>query len=309
MGKRRGTLSEEELNLIRNTDTEEEAFKAFFRDCRLRNLRPATIVYYRREIEAAKKRMEKPLTSWKERDVEEFILTSKDATSVTSINTRLRALRSFFNFVHKKKIIKKNPMKNIKLLRDRKKEIETLDNKEIELLLNTIRKKKTFVSFRDEVILLVFLDTGVRLSELVGIEVDDIQGNKIRIRMTKNLFERTVYISEITQEQISKYLKLRGEVNTNKLFISQDDKELNRHSIQTRFQKYGKEANIGKRVSPHTFRHTMAKRMIMSGVDAFTLMTILGHSDMTITKRYVNLWGPDIEKKHRQYGALNGLKI
>ncbi|MFF5400928.1 tyrosine-type recombinase/integrase [Peribacillus butanolivorans] len=93
---------------------------------------------------------------------------------VTTINTRLRALRAFYNFLCKSKFIVKNPMRNIKLLRDRQKTIETLDNKEIEKLIRTIRKEKTFISFRDEVIILVFLDTGVRLSELVGNEVDDV---------------------------------------------------------------------------------------------------------------------------------------
>ncbi|WP_254778593.1 MULTISPECIES: site-specific integrase [unclassified Bacillus (in: firmicutes)] len=200
-------------------------------------------------------------------------------------------------------------MKNIKLLRDRQKTIETLDKNEIESLLKVIRKQKTLIGFRDEVILLIFLDTGVRLSELVGINVEDVQGNKIIIRKTKNLFERTVYLSDITQEQLKRYVIIRGELETKRLFISRDNEKLNPHSIQTRFTKYGKEAKISKRVSPHTFRHTMAKRMIMAGVDAFTLVTILGHSDITITKRYVNLWGADIELKHKQYGALKGLNI
>lgn len=96
---------------------------------------------------------------------------------------------------------------------------------------------------------------------------------------------------------------------TKKLFISQDNKELNPHSIQTRLTKYGKEAKISKRVSPHTFRHTMAKRMIVSGLDAFSLMHLLGHTDITVTKRYVNLWGQDLEQKHKEYGALKGLNL
>lgn len=228
---------------------------------------------------------------------------------VTTINTRLRALRAYYNYLYKNKFIEKNPMKNIKLLRDRQKTIETLDNQEIEKLIKTIRKNKMFINFRDEVILLILLDTGVRLSELVGINVEDVRGNKIIIRKTKNLFERTVYLSETTQGQLERYIKIRGEVETNKLFISQDNKELNPHSIQTRLTKYGKEAKINKRVSPHTFRHTMAKRMIVSGVDAFSLMHLLGHTDITVTKRYVNLWGQDLEKKHRLHGALRGLKL
>ncbi|QWH95529.1 tyrosine-type recombinase/integrase [Bacillus mycoides] len=307
--KRRGELTDEELKIIKKKISDEEAYEKFFKDCYLRNLRPATIGYYKNEFHGAKKIINKQLVEWEQKDLEDLILKSKQLMKVTTINTRLRALRSFYNFLDKNKLIDKNPMKNIKLLRDRQKTIETLDNQEIEKLIKTIRKQKTFVGFRDEVILLVFLDTGVRLSELVGINVGDVRHNKLIIRRTKNLFERTVYLSDTTQERLESYIKVRGEVATNKLFISQDNKELNPHSIQTRLTKYGKEAKISKRVSPHTFRHTMAKRMIVSGLDAFSLMHLLGHTDITVTKRYVNLWGQDLEQKHKEYGALKGLNL
>ncbi|HHB1770562.1 TPA: tyrosine-type recombinase/integrase [Bacillus cereus] len=309
MVKRRGELTDEELKIIKKKISDEEAYEKFFKDCYLRNLRPATIGYYKNEFHGAKKIINKQLVEWEQKDVEDLILKSKQLMKVTTINTRLRALRSFYNFLDKNKLIDKNPMKNIKLLRDRQKTIETLDNQEIEKLIKIIRKQKTFVGFRDEVILLVFLDTGVRLSELVGINVEDVRHNKLIIRRTKNLFERTVYLSDTTQERLESYIKVRGEVATNKLFISQDNKELNPHSIQTRLTKYGKEAKISKRVSPHTFRHTMAKRMIVSGLDAFSLMHLLGHTDITVTKRYVNLWGQDLEQKHKEYGALKGLNL
>ncbi|PEV37937.1 integrase [Bacillus thuringiensis] len=307
--KRRGELTDEELKIIKKKISDEEAYEKFFKDCYLRNLRPATIGYYKNEFHGAKKIINKQLVEWEQKDVEDLILKSKQLMKVTTINTRLRALRSFYNFLDKNKLIDKSPMKNIKLLRDRQKTIETLDNQEIEKLIKTIRKQKTFVGFRDEVILLVFLDTGVRLSELIGINVEDVRHNKLIIRRTKNLFERTVYLSDTTQERLESYIKVRGEVATKKLFISQDNKELNPHSIQTRLTKYGKEAKISKRVSPHTFRHTMAKRMIVSGLDAFSLMHLLGHTDITVTKRYVNLWGQDLEQKHKEYGALKGLNL
>lgn len=307
---RRGELNEKELNIIKKKINDEEAFEKFFRDCYLRNLRPATVEYYKNEFQAFRRRIDKELVECNHKDIEDFILMSKQSIKITTINTRLRALRSFYNFLFKNKLIDKNPMQNIKLLRDRQKNIETLDNKEIELLIKTIRQQQTFVAFRDEVILLVFLDTGIRLSELVGIDVEDVTGNKIIIKKTKNLFERTVYLSEVTQEQLRRYTQIRGHIEgIKRLFISQDNLELHPHSIQKRFTKYGNEANINKRVSPHTFRHTMAKRMILAGVDAFSLMHLLGHSDITVTKRYVNMWGEDLEAKHKMHGALKGLKI
>lgn len=307
--RRRGELSEVELSVVKRKITDEEVFKKFYKDCHLRNLRPATIQYYKDALHAAKKIVNKEFVEWERKDIETLITRSKQIMKVTTINTRLRALRSFYNFLERNNLKQENPMKNVKLLRDRQKSIETLENYEIENLIKSIRKKKTFVSIRDEVIFLLFLDTGVRLSELVGIEVSDVRDNKIIIRQTKNMFERTVYLSDITKEMIKKYIIIRGEVPTEKLFINQDNEELKAHSIQTRFTKYGLEAKIDKRVSPHTFRHTMARRMIVAGVDAFSLMSLLGHTDITVTKRYVNLWGKDLEKKHQSFGALRGLVI
>ena len=307
--KRRGSLNAEELQIVSGRLTDTEAFEKFYHNCRIRNLRPATIQYYKESLHSIQRITQKEFVDCTQKDIERFITESKQIMKVTSINTRLRALRAFYNFLLKNNYIKSNPMKNVKLLRDRHKTIETLSNNEIELLIKTIRSKKSFVTIRDEVILLIFLDTGIRLSELVGIEIQDVRDNLIIIRKTKNSFERTVYISDITQEMIKKYLLIRGSLSTNKLFINQDNGELKPHSIQTRFSLYGRQAGISKRVSPHTFRHTMAMRMIVAGVDAFTLMTLLGHTDITITKRYVNLWGTDLRKKHQSFGALNGLTL
>jgi integrase/recombinase XerD len=142
---RRGDLTKDELKIIKKKITDEEAFENFFRDCFLRNLRPATIDYYKNEFHAAKKFINKTLVECEQQDIENLIIESKRLIKVTTINTRLRALRSFYNYLYKNKLIDKNPMKNIKLLRDRLKTIETLDSKELELLLKTIRKQKTFV--------------------------------------------------------------------------------------------------------------------------------------------------------------------
>lgn len=307
--KRRGSLNAEELEIVTGRLTDNEAFEKFYHDCRIRNLRPATIQYYKDSLHTIQKVVQKEFVECDQSDIERFITEGRATMNVTSINTRLRALRAFYNFLVKNKYIKVSPMKNVKLLRDRHKTIETLTNDEIQKLIKTIRNNKSFITIRDEVILLVFLDTGIRLSELVGIELEDIGDSLIIIRKTKNNFERTVFISDITQEMIKKYLLIRGKVPTNKLFVNQDNGELKAHSIQTRFTLYGSQAGIKKRVSPHTFRHTMAMRMIVAGVDAFTLMILLGHTDITITKRYVNLWGIDLKRKHQSFGALNGLTL
>ncbi|WP_224773351.1 site-specific integrase [Metabacillus idriensis] len=98
---RRKELTQEELLIIRKNITEEEAFEKFFKDCYLRNLRPATIEYYKNEFHAAKLLLNKELVNCNQKDIEELILQSKKIMKVTTINTRLRALRAFYNFLVK----------------------------------------------------------------------------------------------------------------------------------------------------------------------------------------------------------------
>ena len=307
--RRKRELSKEELRIIHTRVSDEEAIEEFFKHCYLKNLRQATIDYYRNEFMATKRILNKELVDLEVVDIEHLIMISKERIKVTTINTRLRALRAFYNFIYRKRLIATNPMEEIKLLKDRHKMIDALENVEIEKLLKVMRDEKTFVGFRDEVIFLVFLDTGIRLSELVGIEIGDIRGDELLVRKTKNNFERTVYLSEFTQQQLKRYLVIRGQLDTDALFINRDNGPLKSHSIQGRFTRYGQLAGIEKRVSPHTFRHTMAKRMVMEGIDAFSLMHLLGHTDITVTKRYVNLWGKDLKRKHGKYGALKGLRL
>ncbi|MGX9135958.1 tyrosine-type recombinase/integrase [Rummeliibacillus sp. JY-2-4R] len=107
-------------------------------------------------------------------DIEQIILHLKGQIKTVSINTRIRALKALFNYLYKSNIIHKNPTADIKQLRDRQRTIETLDDKEIEKIAKVIRGQNTFVGVRDITIFMVMLDTGILLSELVGIKVNDI---------------------------------------------------------------------------------------------------------------------------------------
>lgn len=314
MVRRKRELTTEEKILIRTQITDEEAWSKFEHDCSLRNLRNATVKYYKNEISAFQKSMaelniEKQFIDLTKSEIEEVLLHLKKQLKIVSINTRIRALKAYFNFLDKNKIISINPMKEIKQMRNRQRIIETLDDREIEKIASTIRNEKSFVGVRDITIFMVMLDTGIRLSELTGIQLEDLRDNELIIRETKNLLQRTVYLSMRTQQQIKVYLRLRGKVTSNYLFINEYDRQLKNRGIQNRFEKYKKLANIEKQFSPHILRHTYAKHMILRGMDAFSLATLLGHSDLSVTKRYVALWGNDLEEKAKKFSTINKLKL
>jgi len=113
-------------------------------------------------------------------------------------------------------------------------------------------------------------------------------------------------VSSKTKETLKKYLRVRGDIPGNLyLFISSEDQPMRRRNVQERLIVYGSKARLeGVRVSPHTFRHTFAKMYILRGGDPFSLQSLLGHSTLDMVRHYVNLWGSDLQKMHRQFSPV-----
>jgi integrase/recombinase XerD len=200
-------------------------------------------------------------------------------------------------------------MKDIKLLRDRKRIVETFDNQQIKALFKAC-DLRTFVGLRDYTIMMLLLETGVRVNELVGIKTTDIiwEQKVIRIRNTKGGFERFVPIQDKMINQLKKYLVVRGNVDTDYLFITQDNTPLSKKQVQDRIREYGKKAGIKNvRCSPHTFRHTFAKLCVLNGANAFQLQAILGHTSLEMTKVYVNLFSNEVQQGHAKFSPINSL--
>lgn len=305
---RRKLLNEEELQIVNKNSyvtNDEEGFKLFYEDCQLRNLRPHTFKFYR---EGLKPFHGRPIVTMTERDIKNMILEMQQkGLKVATINAKLRAYRSFFNFLYKNKHIKQNPIANVKLLKGRKEIVQTFSKEQLEKLFS-LCDFKTFVGVRDYTIMTLFLDTGIRLNELINIELEDVKADKVIIRETKTYFQREVPITKKCSEQLEMYIKIRGRADTEKLFINQDGKELKKRSVQSRFESYAKQSGIANvRISAHTFRHTFAKFFIQQGGNAFHLQQILGHTSLEITKIYVNLFATDVAEAHTQYSPLNSI--
>ncbi|KAF0993967.1 Tyrosine recombinase XerD [Geobacillus sp. TFV-3] len=302
-----------------NTEIEytfEELLEIFIEDCKLRNLREHTIKYYRSELNAFVKllkeqKIELRVSEWTGETIKRNVIMymKEKGLKTVSINSRLRAMRAFFNFLEGRNLIKSNPMKDIKLLRDRKRIVETFDNQQIKALFKAC-DLRTFVGLRDYTIMMLLLETGVRVNELVGIKTTDIiwEQKVIRIRNTKGGFERFVPIQDKMISQLKKYLVVRGNVDTDCLFITRDNTPLSKKQVQDRIKEYGKKAGIKNvRCSPHTFRHTFAKLCVLNGANAFQLQAILGHTSLEVTKVYVNLFSSEVQQGHAKFSPINNL--
>ncbi|MGD6964073.1 tyrosine-type recombinase/integrase [Fictibacillus phosphorivorans] len=322
MGRRSNELNMQELKVVqadtKATDlTVKEAIELFTEDCIVRNLREHTVKYYNNELGAFIRLLqgqgvELTLQGMNETIIKENVIKAMQGQGIkpVSINTRLTALRAFFNWLHKQRYIKRNPMAEVSMLNHRKEIIETLTVEQLNQLLNAC-DLRTFTGVRDYTILLLFIETGVRVNELAGIEVGDINfaGGNIHIRNAKSYTERVVPIQTRMKEQLRKWLAVRGDLATEALFVTVDNTPLSKRQIQSRVTHYGGKSKIkGVRVSCHTLRHTFAKLCVVNGSSAFHLMQILGHTDISMTKRYVNLFSNDVAEGHKKFSPLNNLR-
>lgn len=301
-----GKLTEEQKKIINKTEkiNDEKAIQEFIKSRRLKNVRETTIKYYEdvfgvmyRDFDMLS--INKPLIEATERDIEALIEHWQDNLKVTSINSKIRAIKPFYKFLDEKKFIKKNPCEHISILRDRIRIRETLEKSEIKKINQQLLKNGTFISYRDSIIFQLLLDTGLRINEALNLKTYLIQGNKIIVSETKSNEQRIVFMSKKMQERMESYLKVRStfDLNHEFVFINQDGGQLKKNTYQERLRDAARTVGIKKQVSPHVCRRTFAKNAVLKGMDPFTLQVLLGHSTLEVTKRYVQIYGQDLEKQ------------
>ncbi|WPL43559.1 tyrosine-type recombinase/integrase [Priestia megaterium] len=307
-------------NIIENTsnniDSFEIAFQIFLRDCKLRNLSEHTIQYYRNEISKFVKHLESVGISTSPSSITADIIKDhvilrmmEEGRKETTINANLRAIRALFNFLESECLIVKNPVKKLKLVKQKKTVIQTFSREEIRLLFDK-PKKSTFTGLRDYTIMMFLLETGVRVKELCGIRIKDVnfQDGIVTIREAKGFKERNVPIQRIMKKQLALYLQVRGQLEHDFLFVNIDNNPIQIRAVQQFIANYGRLAGIKNvRCSPHTFRHTFAKMSVQNGADVFTLQTVLGHTSMDMVRNYVNMFSNELRDNHRKFSPIEKL--
>ena len=323
MARRSNELSVEELTEINRKEKSyvsdwNEAVRIFLKDCELRNLREHTVRYYRNELNTVQKHLQEQNvsgdpSSMTEEHIKRYIIgyMRREGLKISSINSRLRAVRAMFNFLYSQNYIGSNPVKGLKLLKDRRQIIATFSRQQVKQLLSQ-PNLRTFTGIRDYTMMLLLLETGIRANEFVSLNLTDvkIEESVIHVRNAKGNQERIVPITSIMKKQLKKYSSIRGYVETDALFITLDNNRLSKRQLQNIISKYGKAAGIKDvRCSPHTFRHTFARMAVENGAGTFELQAILGHSSLEIVKVYVNLFSDDVKAKHKTFSPLKGIDI
>ncbi|MFC2058389.1 tyrosine-type recombinase/integrase [Chloroflexota bacterium] len=231
-----------------------------------------------------------------------------------TINCYLRSLRIFFSWLAYEGVIQDNPFDRVRIPRPPRKVIPTFSDSQIQGLLNVI-DARTPEGYRDHTIILALLDTGMRISELCRLKIDDVwleegvlkvlgKGNKERLIPMGTSVQRCLwrYISRFRPDPLA--------ASGNALFLTREGKPLTKDRVEKIMACYGRKAGLkGVRCSPHTLRHTAAVKFLRNGGNVFSLQRMLGHASLEMTRRYCELADTDVKKAHITASPVDNLKL
>jgi len=220
----------------------------------------------------------------------------------------MRSVRVFANFLEREGMVETSPMAGVEIPRVPQSFPTVLTTREIQKMLRAA-KTKTWYGTRDHAMLATFLDTGLRLSELINLDaVDvDLQSLSIRIRNGKGSKDRQVYIGRTLARSLRRWAEVRPYgLGSDAYFSTRDGRRLDQRNVARIIERISARANLGeRRIHPHLLRHTFATHFIKNGGDPFSLQRLLGHSDIKTTMIYVNLAGADLEEAHAKASPVD----
>lgn len=203
---------------------------------------------------------------------------------------KVATIRSFFKYLtNKAKLISENPMQDLDAPRLKKALPRYLD---LESSIQLLESVKGPFQERDYCILTLFLNCGLRISELIGLNLSDIREDQLRV-LGKGNKERILYLNSACQDAIRDWLAARnsmGVIDKNALFISQRRTRISKAAVEKLVKKYLTMAGLdSSQYSPHKLRHTAATLMLQNGVDVRTLQEVLGHEHLNTTQIYTHV--------------------
>lgn len=243
--------------------TEVENFITY---CRAKGLSEETITWYQRKLKGFSSRVDvSNLLALEAKHIREFILSKQGHVTTDTINGYLRVLRAFFNHLVREGSLMENPMASISLVKGRVPVISAFNQEQLKMLFR-MPDKSTFKGYRDYLMMLVLLDTGLRISELLKVNIGDFDKEAGSIKVLgKGNKERIVYLGPKAQKELKHYLlECLPDMDSDcPLFPNQFGKSLSVRTFEDSLTEYGSQAGIkGVRVSPHTFRHSFRKAVL-----------------------------------------------
>ena len=225
--------------------------------------------------------------------------------SSKTVARRLASVKSFLKYLLKIEEIQDNPAIHLKTPKTPK-SLPVFVNEDMAEKLMDAPANDSFIGLRDRAMLELFYSTGMRLRELVNINLDDFHTESQLIKVTgKGGKERLIPYGKRAQFSVEKFLKFRGIQLSAKevlvpLFINSKGKRISPRTVQRRIKMYLKTVADGERFGPHTLRHSFATHLLSRGADIRAVQELLGHSSLSSTQIYTHIQPGKMKKVHQQ---------
>ncbi|MFQ6084113.1 MAG: tyrosine recombinase XerC [Candidatus Aminicenantia bacterium] len=263
-----------------------------------KNSSPYTIKSYRIDLFQLSKQLEQKKIKFKE--IDNIVLRGfmaecfKKGDSKSTVARKLAAVRSFYQFLVRQGQIDDNPAKVVSSPKQEKKIPSFLSEKEMSDFLELPQSSKP-LEVRDRAVLEFLYATGMRVGELVTLNLEDVNLAERLVRVKgKGKKERLLPFGRLAAQSLSDYLGLRNSINQGKidsqaLFINYRGDRITSRSIERMIEKYAKRAAIKRKISPHSIRHSFASHLLGRGADLRTIQELLGHESLATTQKYTHL--------------------
>lgn len=243
--------------------------------------------------------------AWQAGDVDQHLVKgfmqflADKGNSAVARGRKLAVLKSFFKYLTAESKVKTNPTTQVRMPKIQQKEPSYLTEQEYKRLLKTVKNNATrYFKQRDTAIITMLLGTGLRLNELVEMNIGDVNFDDNTIKATrKGNQERILPVNEEVLVAIQRYLKTRENTSSQEpLFMSKRNRRIDTASVWHLVKKYLRQAQIEKdKLSPHTLRHTFATTLLKQGENLLTIKQLLSHKNLRTTERYLHINGEDLK--------------
>jgi site-specific recombinase XerD len=271
------------------------ALDAFCAGKAAEGLSPRSIVWYRMigERLVARFGADRPVDALTAGELRAWLVELRVSLSPMSVAGYVRGLRAFGSWLSTDGLATARALRTLTRPRVPRKLIEPLSDADLRRLLSAAGE-------RDRAVLLLLLDTGLRVSEVVGIRLGDLRPDGSIKVLGKGAAERSVPVGGAARRAIGQYLAQRGPGAPGEpLFLNQADQALTTSGVSQLLRRLRRRSGVAARCNPHSFRHTFAHNYLVNGGDALSLQRILGHSSLEMVRRYVALSDVDLAGRHR----------
>lgn len=254
---------------------------------------------YQNDIKAFHNHFKRPLIEASHQDVLAFLshLTERSLQE-SSIARAIMALRMFYRFLKRERMIAFDPTIHIEGSKVWQKIPEVLTSEEVHKLID-YSPSNTLIDQRNKALIMLLYATGLRVSELCALDKNDLGRDAVRV-IGKGSKERIVPVAQKAIDAVRKYLNRRKD-QEKALFITSRKKRIDRQNIWQIIKSVAKEVGIQKNISPHTLRHSFATHLLENQADLRVIQELLGHSDIATTEKYMHLSTGHLRKSFDEF--------